>query len=121
MKTPNEPLSAELVNCMCPSNSEKRISLVSLFDKKLVEASTYHVDESGKNIIDFYSVTRNGRLAYKNHKEYLLQKRKDFLANKAIDFCALIISIFALIKSYQTEITSFLNWCKQPIEPLLKQ
>ena len=121
MKTPDEPLPAELIDRICPHNSEKRISLVSLFDKKILKATSYHIDESEKNIIDLYSVTRDGRLIYKSHKEYLSQKRKDFLANKSIDFCALIISILALIKSYETEIASLLNWCKQLIEPLLKQ
>lgn len=63
--------------------------------------------------MDKLQITSKGRFAYKLYKDNSKKARKDLIIDKAIPFCALIISILALLKSYGYGIEEIITWCMQ--------
>lgn len=52
----------------------------------------------------------------KREKAYKKRQRIEWWKTHWIDLAALIISVIALLKSYETEIVSVILWCKQLLE-----
>lgn len=109
MKNPNIPISESEFDACYPKGSDIRISAIRLCREKLIR----FIDSQSNDIEDTYKISETGRFAYKAYKECIKQKRKDFFADKIIDFFALVISLLALLKSFETEIANLITWSKQ--------
>lgn len=120
MEIPEHTMNQSTFDKLYPSESIIRISAVRLINQLHYIEYPPILDENGNKIgynPDELRITPDGRFAYKLYKDEVRKERKRFLLDKAIPFCALIISILALLKSYGYGIEELISWCTQ----LLKQ
>ena len=116
MKIPEHTMKQSTFDKLYPSESIIRISAVRLAKQLHYIEYTPILDESGNQIghsPDELRITPDGRFAYKLYKDETRKEIKRFLLDKAIPFCALIISILALLKSYGYGIEEIISWCMQ--------
>lgn len=116
MKSEDFSLPQDKFDELYPRGSEIRISAVRLYHDKLVTHPELLENNEVVGYKSEYVITKAGRFAYKSYKDFSRQKRNDIIADKAIDFAALIISSVALLKSFEHEITVFIKWCMKLLE-----
>lgn len=116
MRSEDFSLSQDKFDELYPRGSEIRISAVRLYHDKLLTHPEILENNEVVGYKSEYSITKAGRFAYKSYKDFVKQKRHDIVVDKAIDFTALVVAIIALLKSFESEISTFFKWCMKLLE-----
>lgn len=113
---PDHAMSQSLFDAYYPPGSDVRISAVRLINE--LHYIEYPAILNNKGQIESFDksklqITSNGRFAYKLYKDNAKHEHHKLIIDKAIPFCALIISFLSLLKSYGYGVEKIIYWCMQ--------